>query len=117
LLSNPELRNVHVITLRVRLSVTYSIYLIIIYLQIINLSFNISLYFHCFMLLHCVPNVGNGFTLLQVLCNRVLMWVAASGRQVPDDALQAGTTSVGEALYVGRVFHDGILTPGKVHTL
>jgi hypothetical protein len=44
------------------------------------------------------------------------MWQNASDGHVPADALPVGTTRDGERLYVGRVFHDGTLTPGKVNT-
>jgi hypothetical protein len=52
----------------------------------------------------------------QVLCNGEAMWQLASEGQVPADAFPVGITSDGERLYVGRVFHDGTLTPGKVNT-
>jgi len=45
------------------------------------------------------------------------MWQAASEGHVPEEALAVGMTKEGEKLYVGRVFHDGTLTPGKVHSL
>ena len=44
------------------------------------------------------------------------MWQTASEGHVPEEALAAGMTKEGEKLYVGRVFHDGTLTPGKVQT-
>jgi hypothetical protein len=44
------------------------------------------------------------------------MWQTASEGHVPEEALAAGMTKEGEKLYVGRVFHDGTLTPGKVRT-
>jgi hypothetical protein len=43
------------------------------------------------------------------------MWQNASEGHVPADAFPVGTTTDGERLYVGRVFHDGTLTPGKVN--
>jgi len=42
------------------------------------------------------------------------MWQTARQGHVPAEALAAGMTKEGEKLYVGRVFHDGTLTPGKV---
>lgn len=42
-------------------------------------------------------------------------WVTASGGSVPSGAIQGGNTKTGERLYIGRVFHDGTLTIGKVH--
>jgi hypothetical protein len=44
------------------------------------------------------------------------MWQTAGEGHVPEDAFAAGMTKEGEKLYVGRVFHDGTLTPGKVGT-
>lgn len=54
--------------------------------------------------------------MLQVLCHANAMWQTASGGHVPEDAFSAGMTKEGEKLYVGRVFHDGTLTPGKVRS-
>jgi hypothetical protein len=53
---------------------------------------------------------------LQVLCHGNAMWQSASDGHVPEEALAAGMTKEGERLYVGRVFHDGTLTPGKVRS-
>ncbi|XP_069675581.1 natterin-3-like [Periplaneta americana] len=50
----------------------------------------------------------------EVLCNGQAMWQNASDGDVPPNALHVGTTQNGELLYVGRVLHDGTLTPGKV---
>ncbi|KAJ9578119.1 hypothetical protein L9F63_025020 [Diploptera punctata] len=33
----------------------------------------------------------------------------------PPDAIIFGTTVGRRKLYMGRVFHDGTLTPGKIH--
>jgi hypothetical protein len=55
--------------------------------------------------------------MLQVLCNVESIWQTARDGEVPSGALSVGSTCDGERLYVGRVFHDGTLTPGKVHTL
>ncbi|KAK7862740.1 hypothetical protein R5R35_002512 [Gryllus longicercus] len=43
-------------------------------------------------------------------------WQQCSGGRVPPKAVEAGRTCDGEKLYVGRVVHDGALTPGKVHS-
>jgi hypothetical protein len=51
----------------------------------------------------------------EVLCYGIAMWQTASEGHVPEEALTVGMTKEGEKLYVGRVFHDGTLTPGKVH--
>jgi len=53
---------------------------------------------------------------LQVLCYGIAMWQTASDGNVPEEALAVGMTKEGEKLYVGRVFHDGTLTPGKVRS-
>jgi len=53
---------------------------------------------------------------LQVLCHGIAMWQSASEGNVPEEALAVGMTKEGEKLYVGRVFHDGTLTPGKVRS-
>ncbi|GJQ79411.1 hypothetical protein Trydic_g16270 [Trypoxylus dichotomus] len=50
----------------------------------------------------------------EVLCDFNGMWIDCSGADVPSNALPAGETEDGEPLYVGRVFHDGTLTVGKV---
>lgn len=34
---------------------------------------------------------------------------------MPDKALKSGFSECGEILYVGRVKHQGKITPGKVH--
>lgn len=41
-------------------------------------------------------------------------WVESCNGEVPLEALHAGHTVDGETLYVGRVQHDGTVTPGKV---
>jgi len=51
----------------------------------------------------------------QVLCEQRFDWEPSSGGHVPPGAVEGGRTSDGEALYVGRVHHDGALTVGKVH--
>lgn len=42
-------------------------------------------------------------------------WKQGSGGQVPPKAICVGQTSRGEFLYVGRTFHNGNLTVGKIH--
>ncbi|XP_075530334.1 natterin-3-like [Dermacentor variabilis] len=44
-----------------------------------------------------------------------LVWVPAANGLVPNGAIQGGTRSNGEPLYIGRTYHKGTLTPGKVH--
>ncbi|XP_014475327.1 PREDICTED: natterin-3-like [Dinoponera quadriceps] len=50
----------------------------------------------------------------EVLCQSDFAWEFASNGQVPGDAVVAGQTSDGESLYIGRVFHNGSQTVGKV---
>ncbi|XP_062131705.1 uncharacterized protein LOC133842566 isoform X2 [Drosophila sulfurigaster albostrigata] len=52
---------------------------------------------------------------LEVLTGQGHSWVPTRGGKVPPGALRVGQTSDGEALYVGRAFFAGSLTPGKVH--
>ncbi|XP_034177579.1 uncharacterized protein LOC117603005 isoform X4 [Osmia lignaria lignaria] len=56
----------------------------------------------------------HGKTDYQVLCGCKPMWVPTSGNQIPPNAIPGGETEDGEALYVGRVNHEGTLTIGKV---
>lgn len=42
-------------------------------------------------------------------------WEPSSGGNIPPEAIAIGETCEGERLYMGRVLHDGTLTPGKVH--
>ncbi|XP_029035591.1 natterin-3-like [Osmia bicornis bicornis] len=51
----------------------------------------------------------------EVLCRSEFSWEVCSNGSVPSNAVVAGQTSGGEPLYVGRVFHDGSQTVGKVH--
>lgn len=44
-----------------------------------------------------------------------MIWQEAQGGAVPPGAIPVGITSDNERLYIGRVFHDGTHTPGKVH--
>lgn len=55
---------------------------------------------------------------IDVLCARpeCIRWVShAGGSAIPPNAIPAGNTAAGEALYVGRAKEQGSLTPGKVH--
>ncbi|KAF5302480.1 hypothetical protein FQR65_LT08570 [Abscondita terminalis] len=52
----------------------------------------------------------------QLLCEQRFDWVPTSGNNLPFGAVEGGRTSDGEPLYVGRVWHDGAHTVGKVHT-
>ncbi|EEC17021.1 conserved hypothetical protein [Ixodes scapularis] len=42
-------------------------------------------------------------------------WVPASDGRLANGAVQGGSCSSGEPLYIGRTFHEGTLTIGKVH--
>lgn len=50
----------------------------------------------------------------EVLCNGNVTWVQSSHGQVLPNAVPAGRTASGETLYVGRAWHMGALTPGKI---
>ncbi|VEN44524.1 unnamed protein product [Callosobruchus maculatus] len=51
----------------------------------------------------------------QVLCEQQFDWVPCSGGNIPPDAVEGGRTSDGEVLYIGRAYHEGSHTVGKVH--
>lgn len=51
----------------------------------------------------------------EVLCGGGNTWVPTSGGNVPPQAMPAGESEDGEPLFVGRVNHNGTVTPGKVH--
>lgn len=42
-------------------------------------------------------------------------WLSANSGNVPENAVTTGTSSDGEALYIGRAFYEGSLTLGKIH--
>ncbi|KAL1434365.1 hypothetical protein MTO96_011985 [Rhipicephalus appendiculatus] len=44
-----------------------------------------------------------------------LGWLPASDGSLPTGAVQGGTTSEGEPLYIGRAHHNGMFIIGKVH--
>lgn len=50
----------------------------------------------------------------QVLCEQRFDWVQAHGTNIPQNAVVGGQTSDGEPLYIGRVYHEGSNTVGKV---
>nr|CAH7762124.1 unnamed protein product [Callosobruchus chinensis] len=52
----------------------------------------------------------------QVLCEQQFDWVPCSGGNIPPDAVEGGRTSDGEVLYIGRAFHEGSHTVGKVNS-
>jgi hypothetical protein len=51
----------------------------------------------------------------EVLCNPRVQWVHSGHGQVHPQAIAGGRTTSGETLYVGRGWHAGALTPGKIH--
>ncbi|XP_018321824.1 uncharacterized protein LOC108734675 [Agrilus planipennis] len=51
----------------------------------------------------------------QVLCEQRFDWVPSGGGNIPFGAVEGGRTSDGELLYIGRVWHDGAHTVGKIH--
>lgn len=42
-------------------------------------------------------------------------WVPSSGGALPSGAVQGGMCTSGEPLFIGRTYHEGTLTIGKVH--
>jgi len=55
--------------------------------------------------LSCVP---------QVLMPAHFNWIRSGHGHVPEHAVEAGRTTNGEVLYVGRTYHNGISCVGKV---
>jgi hypothetical protein len=54
--------------------------------------------------------------IFEVLVNNAnYEWHSAADGNFPANAVVGGKTSTGENLYVGRVSHNGIVTPGKIH--
>ena len=51
----------------------------------------------------------------EILCDFNGTWVSCSGDNIPPNAVPGGQSEDGEALYIGRVLHEGCLTVGKVH--
>ncbi|XP_031333182.1 natterin-3-like isoform X2 [Photinus pyralis] len=58
-------------------------------------------------------HVKNNF---QLLCEQRFDWVPTSAGNIPPGAVEGGRTESGEPLYIGRVWHDGAHTVGKVHS-
>lgn len=51
----------------------------------------------------------------EILCGGNLSWTKVNSSDIfPPNALRGGQTRTGERLYIGRVDHQGCLTPGKV---
>lgn len=51
----------------------------------------------------------------EVLCNGNVQWVHSGHGAVLPNAVPGGRTSSGEVLYIGRTWHAGALTLGKIH--
>lgn len=51
----------------------------------------------------------------EVLCNGNVQWVHSGHGAVMPNAVPGGRTNTGETLYIGRAWHAGALTPGKIH--
>ncbi|XP_018572194.1 natterin-3 [Anoplophora glabripennis] len=54
-------------------------------------------------------------TRYQVLCQQRFDWVPSHDGLIPPGAVEGGRTRSGEILYVGRAYHKGAPTIGKVH--
>lgn len=54
----------------------------------------------------------------EVLCcdDESLRWEPSSLGRFHANAIPGGRTAVGETLYIGRAWHNGALTPGKIHS-
>ena len=57
---------------------------------------------------------ARAYQVMQAHAGVILQWSPSSGYGVPPGAIQAGATSTGEALFVGRVQHGGSFAVGKV---
>lgn len=51
----------------------------------------------------------------EVLCNGNVQWVHSGQGHVLPHAVPGGRTASGETLYIGRAWHAGSLTNGKIH--
>ncbi|RZC38113.1 uncharacterized protein BDFB_007377, partial [Asbolus verrucosus] len=51
----------------------------------------------------------------QILCQQRFEWVPTHAGHLPPGAVQGGHTSEGEPLYIGRTYHEGSQTIGKIH--
>ncbi|KAJ8917486.1 hypothetical protein NQ315_005535 [Exocentrus adspersus] len=51
----------------------------------------------------------------QVLCQQKFDWIQSNKGVVPLGAVEGGRTVSGETLYIGRVYHKGMPTIGKIH--
>lgn len=50
----------------------------------------------------------------EILRTGTFVWEFASGGNIPNDAVESGTTTDGEKLFFGRCLYEGSQTPGKV---
>lgn len=51
----------------------------------------------------------------EILLNDNYGWTASSIGDIHGKAVIGGSTSSGEDLFIGRVSHDGLMMPGKIH--
>ncbi|XP_023024558.2 uncharacterized protein [Leptinotarsa decemlineata] len=63
----------------------------------------------------CYNGAEVGVERFQVLCEQRFEWIPTSGGDIPEGAVEGGKTSDGEPLYIGRAYHEGSHTVGKVH--
>lgn len=54
--------------------------------------------------------------MLKILCEQRFEWIPNCGGNIPYNAVVGGRTCDGESLYIGRVYHEGSHTVGKVYT-
>lgn len=50
-----------------------------------------------------------------ILLNDNFRWTTSSNGNIHGNAVIGGETSSGEELFIGRVTHDGVAAPGKIH--
>lgn len=49
------------------------------------------------------------------MCGGNVAWIQSGHGSILPNAVPGGVTSAGETLYIGRGWHAGALTPGKIH--
>lgn len=52
-----------------------------------------------------------------MLVSQDIAWKYAHDGNIPPQAMVVGHTASGEKLYLGRAYHEGTITPGKVQLL
>lgn len=48
------------------------------------------------------------------MCEQRFDWIQSGNGAIPSGAVEGGHTCDGEVLYIGRVYHEGSQTVGKV---